>query len=261
MEENKELNQERKAEEVKEKPKFETVKTQENKKKNHRVLKVILIIIALLLVLFLIHFARNYIIVDNILAKQQKLKELNNYSLKANYVSENVTMEYYYKDSNMMMIRNRTDNEKTIIWGNNNTKEMIFLNPKSLTATVDKVSEDSNLLDKFLPRGIVMNSENTRGLEFLYFITSEKIDGRDCYKVKWLAHEETAWYDKESGRMIQNTEGEAKDSIIKYTDWKTNELTDEDMARPNLMGYEVTKNNEDKTTDEDKQDDNNKKSE
>lgn len=239
-----------------EEPKFKPAPKIEKKKKKHTFLKGILILVIIALVLFLIHFARNYVIVDSILARQKALKELTNYSFKMNYIYSNVSMEYYHKDNNIIMIRKNSDSEKVIIWSSKDTKEIIFLNPKELTATVDKENMGESGIYQLLPRGLVLNSENTRGFDFMYFITSETVNGVDCYKVQWLFGEETAWYNKEDGTMVKYNENGYE---TEYTDWKINQLTDEDMSRPNLMGYEVTINDDNQITDQNNEDDTNNK--
>lgn len=229
-----------------EKPKFEPAKKVEKKKK-HTILKTILMIIIVALVLFIIHSARNYIIVDNIIAKQEKLKKATNYSFETNYTNQNTTMKYYCKDNTIMIVKD-SDTGKVVIWSNKDRKETIYLNLRELTATVN----DEEVIDSFYnlkPVGLIRNAEESRGFDFMYFITSETVNGRDCYKVSWIFGGETAWYDKENGTMLKmTTDGQEEDYVTEYSNWKFNELTDEDMSRPNLMGYEVTTNEENNQT-------------
>lgn len=212
----------------------------EKREKKHTLLKGILILIIIALVLLLIHFARNYVIVDSILAKQEALKELTNYSYKMNYDYSDTTMEYYHKENNVMLIRN-SETGKVIIWSSKDTNETIFLNPRELTAIVDKKDMGDFVFYNVLPRGLILNSEGARGFDIMYFITSETIDGIDCYKVQLILGEETSWYNKKDGTMVKTVQGNYE---TKYADWKFNQLTDEDMSRPNLMGYEVTRKGE-----------------
>ena len=115
---------------------------------------------------------------------------------------------------------------------------------KDLIATVN----NEKIIDSFYdlkPHGIVSDSEASRGFEFMYFITSETVNGIDCYKVTWIIGGETAWYNKENGRVVKTAiKGQKEDYVTEYSNWKFNELTDEDMSRPNLMGYEVKTNQE-----------------
>ena len=43
-----------------------------------------------------------------------------------------------------------------------------------------------------------------------------------------------------NGKAVTNEE--KVDSVSEFKDWKFNELTDIDITRPNLIGYEVTNN-------------------
>lgn len=229
-----------------EKPKFEPVKKVEKKKK-HTILKAILMIIIVALVLFIIHSARNYIIIDNIIAKQEKLKKATNYSFEINYTNQNTTMQYFCRNNTIILIKN-SDTGKVVIWSNKDKKETIFLNMRDLTVTVN----NEEVIDSFYnmkPVGLIRNAEESRGFDFMYFITSETVNGRDCYKVSWIFGGETAWYDKENGTMLKmTTDGQKEDYVTEYSNWKFDELTDEDMSRPNLMGYEVTTNEENNQT-------------
>lgn len=220
-----------------EEPKFEPAPKVEKKKKKHTLLKGILILIMIVLVLLLVHFARNYVIVDSILARQKALEELTSYSYRTEYISQNAAMDYYHKGNTIMLVRD-SNNEKIIIWSNKDTKQTIFLNPKELTATIDN-NEMANSSYELLPRGIIINSKQLRGAEFMYFITSEKVDGKDCYKILWITSGETCWYNKEDGTIVKLI---SNGQEIKYTNWEFNKLTDEDMSRPNLIGYEVKNN-------------------
>ena len=225
-----------------EKPKFEPTKKVEKKKK-YTILKAILMMIIAALVLFLMHFTRNYIIINNILTKQEELNKSTNYSLKIEHINENATLEYYHKDNVIMLVKD-SNTGKVAIWSDKDKKESIFLNMKDLIATVN----NEKIIDSFYdlkPHGIISDSEASRGFEFMYFITSEKVNGIDCYKVTWIIGGETAWYNKENGRVVRTAiKGQKEDYVTEYSNWKFNELTNEDMSRPNLMGYEVKTNQE-----------------
>ncbi len=223
-----------------EEPKFKPAPKVEKKKKKHTLLKGILILIIIALVLFLVHFARNYVIIDSILAKQEALQEVTNYSyiVKHKYSNSTTTMEIYHKGQEQIQVNNMETN-RIILWSSLETKEAIFLNPKELTATVQSNVEEDTLkvFHNIKPLGILYyNEQQTRGLDFMYFITSETVNGIDCYKVQWMLGDETSWYNKESGVLVKQ---ESYGYVTEYTDWKINQLTDEDMLRPNLMGYEI----------------------
>ena len=82
--------------------------------------------------------------------------------------------------------------------------------------------------------GELENAQTSRGFSFAYAITSENVNGVDCYKV--CIGQEKAWYSKENGMIIKYINGSLDED---YSDWKFNELTDEDVARPNLLGFTI----------------------
>ena len=215
-----------------EKPKFEPAVKIEKKKHKHLLLKTILILIIIAIILFLIHFTRNYIIVDHILAKREALQDITNYSYRINQDGRGV--EYYRKDNTIMLVNK---DAKTIIWSNKDKKETIFIDMTNFKAKVHNtaMSEGSYSSET---AGLIFN-EKPHACDYLYWITSDTVDGRDCYKVTWLTVNETSWYDKENGALMKIAVN-GEQLVTEYTDWKFNELTDEDMARPNLIGYEVT---------------------
>lgn len=53
------------------------------------------------------------------------------------------------------------------------------------------------------------------------------------------------WVNKETGLRVKEYNGTVEkdgvkyDQIIEYKDYKFDELTDEDLARPNLTGYTI----------------------
>lgn len=54
----------------------------------------------------------------------------------------------------------------------------------------------------------------------------------------WLSGDETAWYNKEDVTLVKLMAMEGK-YVVEYTDWKFNQVTDEDITKPNLIGYTV----------------------
>lgn len=217
-----------------EKPKFEPVQ-RAGKKKKHTILKTILVLIIIAIVLFLINFARNYIILNKLFEKQEALKNLTNYSYVIKNNGSDSSLEYYRKDNTIMLVRN-ADSGKVVIWSDKDRKETIFLNMKELTATV----KPEEVMDSFygpMTQGMIFNSDISNRYDYQYWITSDTVNGKDCYKITWISLGQTAWYDKENGALMKITDKGQEGT--EYTDRKYNELTDEDMSRPNLMGFNV----------------------
>lgn len=225
-----------------EKPKFELAKKAEPKKKKHRILKIILILIVVGLILFLINYVRNYYIIHDLVEKQAKLLDCTNYSFEVQYYSSNNEnnkdiLKHYYKDDKSMLIKE--GEETVIIWNDAETKETIFITPQELKA---RVQQNSGI-------GLTANlvSQNLKDIEvwsFIFLISTEVVDGQECYKIR-CADSMTLWVNKENGLIVKSINGKTVingkeyDSISERKNIKMNELTDIDMSRPNLMGYNV----------------------
>lgn len=245
----KETKQESKKSEKTEKIKTVPKKVEQKdgvKKKKHRVLKTVLIVIIILLILFLVNFFRSYIIASNISEKQQELEKTTNYSYKSVHYSmddenDKTTMERYYKDGRTMVVLSSGDSRKIIVWYDEQTREFILLNPKDLVAIVE---QDSNAI--FGNRIATMFGEGMvkPGCAFMFLISSDQIDEKECYKINWSGA--TTWINKQDGTIVKEINGKSVingqeyDDITEWKEWKFNELTDEDLARPNLIGYEIT---------------------
>ena len=226
------------AKKVEDKKKFEPVKKVEKKKK-HTGLKFVLILIIIAIVLFLVHYLRNYIIVSKIFNERAKYKDVTNYSYcnTQNDGEDAVKTEYYKKDNTaVIFIKNRN----FLVWSNKDLNQSIILNYDKMEAIVksDVFLEgtiDSTPVDNGVAvLGMFKDAQMYKGFSFVYFITSEKINGVDCYKVS--IGKEKAWYSKENGMLVKYINGSLN---ADYSDWKFNEVKDEDVARPNLMGFSV----------------------
>ncbi len=224
-------------------PKFEQVKEE---KKRHPILKLILVLIIIVLVGFIVQFYRNHTIINKLLEKIKVLQNSTNYSYTSEYYTSNneeekSSIQYYYKDGKAMIVKGNSDDGANIIWSDTSTNEIIFLNPKNLTATVSKDSESASLFNSKPLGNIPCNNEVTRKLDFLYVITTDKIDGEECYKVNWLG--QICWYSKESGLLLKTAslkDGKGYSSVTELKDWKIDQLTEQDVVRPNLTGYNTT---------------------
>ena len=209
------------------------------KKKKHTGLKFVLILIIIAIVLFLVHYLRNYIIVSKIFNERAKYKDVTNYSYcnTQNDGEDAVKTEYYKKDNTaVIFIKNRN----FLVWSNKDLNQSIILNYDKMEAIVSpdvflEGTIDSTPVDNGVAvLGMVKDAQMYKGFSFVYFITSEKINGVDCYKVS--IGKEKAWYSKENGMLVKYINGSLN---ADYSDWKFNEVKDEDVARPNLMGFSV----------------------
>lgn len=216
--------------------------------KADKVLKIVLIVILVLIIIFAIHIIRNYIIFGKIAEKQVELSSINNFSFtftqsSSEDLSDRRTTELYYKNGKSIKIKEDEDGDKVIIWSDESTNELVYTNPTKLTAFIDTPD--------FLPASSipVLMQENSIALKLKaslnYFITYGKINGEECYIVHSFGTR--TYISKESGAILISVYGYRIDGrqyyhITEYMNYKFNELTDEDVSRPNLTGYDVNYN-------------------
>lgn len=226
--------------------KTETKEKKEATKKKHTALKVILTIIIISLLLFLVHFARNYIIIQDISQKQADINKIKNFSYTTEFYSTNnpeekTVTERYYKEGKSIMVVSPKNQDTVIFWHDEETKETIILNPKNLTATIQQ--GESSFLARSMQIVTPFTEEELK-IACTFLISSEQLEEKDCYKINYGGAK--TWIVKKDGRVARclngkvTIDGKDYDTITDYKDWKENQLTDVDMARPNLIGYTVT---------------------
>lgn len=212
-----------------------------------KVLKIIIIIILVILVLFIINTVRNFNIINNIFEKQAKLKECNNYSyIREDYsVNENdekAIMEVYKKDEKNIMI-NKTNGNNVMVWNNIETKELIFVDLNKLEATV--TTSDNGLIGTEVPVSGEISFGEKLFVSVSSFITNDELNEEKCYCIRQIGSS-TTYVSAESGIPLKTIgasksviDGKEYDSITEIKEWKTNQLSDKDVARPNLIGYKI----------------------
>ena len=213
--------------------------------KNKKILKIILIIVLVVIVIFAIHVIRNYFIISKIVDMQENLSSITNFSYKITPITyegktNGVATERYYKDGKNIAIF-ETNGTKYILWSDATTNESIIINPTELKAVV---SSNDVLSSAHMPILLPEGSTSVKlGLSVLSFITYGEVNGEECYVVHWAGV--TDYISKENGTYLRTNNAifsneEEKFDMIEYSDWTFNELTDEDVSRPNLTGYEVS---------------------
>ena len=200
-----------------------------------KILKVILLIVIVLIIIFAIHVIRNFMIINEISEKQDVLSKSNNYY----YVTENnigSKTEVYYKDRISKTVLEQ-NGSTMVTWVNGNTHETINYFPKTMKANISS----NGMLNVSM---VTLSDSNTFITALISSISKDTINGEECYVVKNST--ETVYISKEDGRMLKRIGGKAVQNgvetevTVEYKDWKIDKLTDEDMARPDLTGYDVT---------------------
>lgn len=194
-------------------------------------IKIVVCIISLILLIVLIHFGRNYIILSKIEDKQKNFNE-NNYSYTTTKSNGDI-IKYSYKDG-ISIFNQEKNGENTIKWSNLKTRESIYINPNELKSTV--VLNDEALMQRELPHFIEKEQKNYYTL--ISFIGYDNIDGKECYKI--ISGSVKSYVDKNDGTIIKIEEKkDKKTNITEFKDYKFNELTDDDIVRPDLTGYNI----------------------
>ena len=203
--------------------------------------KIVLGVLAVVIVLLTIIVMVNNSIINKIVAKQKENVNRQNYSYTVqSNSSENTMTKIYYKDGTRIYVIQNND-KSAIMWNNSNTKEMITIVPNLLKATVQKYDSDDSTSIPYL-----LDASMSRALKLSSIITSDTVNGEECYKVSSLGQK--LWFSKSTGMIVKEMNGTVvKDGkemgyVSEFKDWKFNQLTDIDVTRPNLIGYEVTNN-------------------
>lgn len=223
--------------------------------KKNKVLKIILIVVLVLIAIVAIYILRNYIIISKISNKQKELANKTNYYYKFETYGieekdDKTITECYYKDGKGIEKYGNQKYGYCIEWFDNNTKEKIVIDTSKSTAKIYEGKESSFMLP------IVTFDKSTvkdKLEDSISYITYEDINGKKCYKIKplqgviitsniyYINAENGAWARISMGNIKGN---ENNIRILDYIDYKFDEVTDEDVKRPDLTGYEVTYYNE-----------------
>lgn len=211
------------------------------KKKTRLWPKIILGVFAIVIVLLTIIVMVNNSIINKIVAKQKENVNRQNYSYTVqSNSSENTMTKIYYKDGTRIYVIQNND-RSAIMWSDSNTKEMIAMVPNTLKATIEKYDGYDLASIPYL-----LDEAMSRILKFSSIITSDTVNGEECYKVSSLGQK--LWFSKSTGMIVKEMNGTVvKDGkemsyVSEFKDWKFNQLTDIDVTSPNLIGYEVTNN-------------------
>ena len=195
-----------------------------------KVLKIVLAIIILALIVFAIIITRKYVIISQIVDKQEEIDVGVNYSYKATITSgdKQTIIEIKHKDGKYI-----NDELMLNVWYDSDTEEMIMFNTDEHVASI---TNNNNYKTFYRVPLIINNTFSSKLYEtFNYKISTEEVNGEKCYVLRQGASE--YYYKVEDKTMVKciNPSGDK----FEYT-WEFNNLSDEDVAKPNLEGYNVT---------------------
>lgn len=205
------------------------------------VLKVVLVIIFIILLAVALNWTRNYFIMEDILEKMSQYENIQNYAYT---ISQNTgeTTKLIVKDNIYKMTYTTDGIEKLIAWINKDTDETIAAFPE-----IKEVSYSNHIamIENPFSTDVIQGwKDNMIYLALTSFISSENVNGQDCYVIDRFQNGKL-WVNKETGIKAKAEEGSTIDNgitmplIVEYTDWKINTITDEDVEKPDLVGYTI----------------------
>ena len=200
-------------------------------KKGITLKRFILLVFAIVMILILIIGIR-----WRILYNMQE--EYNVVSLKDNWHccsdSEDTIMNIYRKGTIWKMNTKQKNGEGNLtFWKDTSTGESLIFyeNPEKKYAKVE-----NGFIPNLQPSSLDTNNNSTRilmAITPIVWIGTDKYDGKDCYTIKAEGHEE--YIEKETGLLLAVFQDNKQIRSIEY---EFGEVTDEDVAKPDLSQYE-----------------------
>lgn len=224
-----------------------------NKKK---ILKTFLIVLILIFLFLVIHIVRNMIIINNINKKLLSYNDYPNYHVKCYNYQGNyfILLEAYVKENNSISSVTRYGNNEITKLTKYVTKDEQRLYIDSPSDKLVSLEDTSGMLiiDAFRSYG---NMYENLFIDSLFStIISEKVNGKECYKVVHMffpnfLYDESAkefkYYDKETGLVIRKSNGRVTgddntcyDIIVDY-EYELDTVKDADLIPPNMEDYEL----------------------
>ena len=205
------------------------------------VLKIVLVVIFIILLTLAINWLRNYFIMEDILKKMSQYENIQNYAYT---ISQNTgeTTKLSVKDNIYKMTYTTDGIEKLVAWVNTDTDETIAAFPE--VKSVSYTTHVMTIANPFSTEILEGWKDNMIYLALTSFISSENVNGQDCYVINRFQNGKL-WVNKETGIKAKAEEGSTVDNgittpfIVEYTDWKINTITDEEISKPDLVGYTI----------------------
>lgn len=205
--------------------------------KNKKVLKIVGIILAILLIILLIYCIRNIAIFNSF----SKVQNVSNYAYA--YTQGELVTEIYCKDGISKEIWKDSDEIIAITWYNSHTKEAININEKNKTAKkyISDRSQIFPVAEKIIETILSNNTGGRIYSAITTFITTEEVDGIECYVLKpWTGVTSNTYYFSKENKTLEQAIIGIETPKTKFYNWKINEVTNKDISLPDLSDYEVT---------------------
>ena len=159
-------------------------------------------------------------------------------------ISQNTgeTTKLSVKDNIYKMTYTTDGIEKLVAWVNTDTDETIAAFPE--VKSVSYTTHVMTIANPFSTEILEGWKDNMIYLALTSFISSENVNGQDCYVINRFQNGKL-WVNKETGIKAKAEEGSTVDNgittpfIVEYTDWKINTITDEEISKPDLVGYTI----------------------
>lgn len=214
-------------------------KNKEGVKVFSKIGKAVLLILIVFIVLYIINMVRNVIILSDILEKESIILSSNNIYYET--TSDTGMESKFYKKDEIEMFDTKVNENRIIKWRNINTNEGIIISPNSKVAYNVKADE---IVGFNIP--LLVHSINEIGEYKIYATLSSIIyTDKNCYVIMMGCNNKT-WVNKETGEVLKRQDGiiksennKANPAMIYYNNWKINELTEEDMAKPDISSFEI----------------------
>ncbi len=220
-------------------------KNNKKEKSNHTFLKFIFIVFAIIAFAYVAIVIHNATLMKEIMNKLSNTKDMNNYHcVVTSYEGseKNTTIDVYKKD-NISKVTFKDGEHEMVMWKNEQTNEGLVLYPNQMKVGMYNANE---------VLGFTVESFYTDDQSYLNvvclssFIYTSEFNGKKCYVINHLGDE--IWIDKETGNVVKTKggvvikeDGTELTTSVEYTDWKVNSVTDEEVAKPDLVGYTIIK--------------------
>lgn len=244
-------------------------------------IKSVILAIVIILILCFITYLYKFIIINNIMNKAKKSLQSNNLYIEARTETSNnsvVISKRYYKDNKYKEITEEYSDDGVELMGISysiiNSDERLEINDRAKIAIIEKgdlIKDYDNTESVLKSVPFIVRSKNNFisfynncGKAFLMSIDTYNYHGKECYGLKYRYEKPQnyeVWIDKDTGLPIKEIRREAEKSFFTGTDivkqirdmveeytYEFGIVTDDDVAIPDLSGYEIinyTRNFED----------------